>query len=99
MGFFCLPEVNIGIPFTAGMGALIQARLGHRTAHEAMTTGRRFGGGDAVAAGIVSSALSEEDLLPTALSMARELAPTAGSTLATIRIQMYATVLERLEAK
>ncbi len=43
-GFWCLPEVDIQIPFTAGMSALIQARLTPQTAHEAMTTGRRYGG-------------------------------------------------------
>ena len=52
-GYFCLPEVDIGIAFTAGMNELITARLPARTAHEAMTTGRRYGGAEAAAAGIV----------------------------------------------
>ena len=43
-GFFCLPEVDIRIPFTRGMNALIAARLRGDAAHEAMTTGRRYGG-------------------------------------------------------
>ncbi len=42
-GWFCLPEVDINIPFTPGMSALITARLPRNTAHEAMTTGRRYG--------------------------------------------------------
>lgn len=54
-GFFCLPEVDLGIPFTAGMNALIRARLPIATAHEAMTTGRRYGGEDAREAGIVAA--------------------------------------------
>jgi enoyl-CoA hydratase/carnithine racemase len=28
-GYFCLPEVDINIPFSAGMSALIQAKLTH----------------------------------------------------------------------
>src|SRR5271166_4159056 len=55
-GFFCLPEIDINIPFTPGMSALIAARLPIRTAHEALTTGRRYGGTDAVLAGIVEEA-------------------------------------------
>src|SRR4029453_6531940 len=43
-GYFCLPEVDIHIAFTPGMSALIQARLTPQVAHEAMTTGRRYGG-------------------------------------------------------
>src|SRR5690349_14088615 len=52
-GYWCLPEVDINIPFTRGMSALIQDRLSRRAANEAMLTGRRYGGTDAEAAGIV----------------------------------------------
>ena len=96
-GYFCLPEVTIGIPFTMGMGALIQARLSHQTAHEAMTTGRRYGGNEAKAAGIVSASLKEEELLSTAMATARGLVSSAGAALAAIRGQMYSTVLDYLE--
>ncbi|HTR93178.1 MAG TPA: enoyl-CoA hydratase-related protein, partial [Trebonia sp.] len=63
-GFFCLPEVDINIPFTPPMAALIQARLSKATAHEAMTTGRRYGGEAAVAAGIAAEAVAEGEVLP-----------------------------------
>ena len=43
-GYFCFPEVDIRIPFTPGMAALIQAKLTPQAAVAAMTTGRRFGG-------------------------------------------------------
>ena len=92
-GFFCLPEVDIHIPFTPGMGALIQARLTPQTAHEAMTTGRRYGGVDAAAAGIVEAAVSEEQVLAVAVERARPLAGKAGPTLGAIKEQMYAAAL------
>ena len=50
-GFFCLPEVDISIPFAPGMSALIQSKLSPDTAQEAMLTGRRYGGVDALEAG------------------------------------------------
>lgn len=97
-GFFCLPEVDIHIPFTPGMGALIQARLAPQTAHEAMTTGRRYGGLDAAAAGIVEDAVGEERVLEAAMERARPLAGKAGATLGAIKEQMYAGPLALLRA-
>ncbi len=95
-GFFCLPEVDLGIPFAGGMSLLVQAKLTPNTAVEAMLTGRRYGGTDAQAAGIVSDALSEADLLPTAIAAAAELAAKAGPTLQTIRKTMYRPILDLL---
>jgi enoyl-CoA hydratase/carnithine racemase len=95
-GFWCLPEADIGIPFTRGMSALLQARLAPQTAHEAMTTGRRYGGADALAAGIVDRAVDEEAVRPTADELAAALAGKAGDTLGTIKARMYAPVLETL---
>jgi enoyl-CoA hydratase/carnithine racemase len=97
-GFFCLPEVDIDIPFTPGMAALIQSRLTPATAHEAMTTGRRFGGTDAATAGLVDEAVPEEDVLPRALTRARALTGKNPQTLAAIKTQMYAGPLAALRA-
>jgi Delta3-Delta2-enoyl-CoA isomerase len=95
-GFFCLPEVDINIPFTPGMAALIQSRLLPATAHEAMTTGRRYGGTDALAAAVVDDAVPEEDVLPTALKRARALTGKNPQTLAAIKTQMYVGPLAAL---
>jgi enoyl-CoA hydratase/carnithine racemase len=98
-GFFCLPEVDINIPFTPGMAALIQSRLTPAAAHEAMTTGRRFGGADAATAGLVDQAVPEEDVLPTALTRARALTGKNPQTLAAIKTQMYTGPLTALREK
>jgi enoyl-CoA hydratase/carnithine racemase len=95
-GFFCLPEVDINIPFTRGMAALIQGRLSKKTAHEAMTTGRRYGGTDALAAGIVDAVAHEDDVVSSAIELARPLTGKAGPTLGTIKARMYADALAAL---
>lgn len=95
-GFLCLPEVDISIPFTPGMGALIQARLPQPTQHEAMTTGRRYGGVDALAAGIVDAAVAEAEVRSAAVERAQALAGKAGPTLGAIKEQMYAGALALL---
>lgn len=98
-GYWCLPEVGINIPFTPGMSALIQARLTPQVAHEAMTTGRRFGGLDAAAAAIVDRAVAEDAVRSTAVELAQAQADKAGDTLATIKARLYAPVLATLRDK
>ena len=95
-GFWCLPEVDIQIPFTPGMSALIQARLAPQTAHLAMTTGRRYGGAEAVEAGIVDQAVAEDAVRATAVELATALAGKAGGTLGTIKARMYGPALDGL---
>jgi len=95
-GFFCLPEVDIGIPFTPGMNALIAARLSPRVAHEAMTTGRRYGGEDAAAAEIVEEALDADRVLPAAIERAAALAGKSASTLGVIKQRLYAPAIAAL---
>ena len=97
-GFWCLPEVDLGLPFTPGMTALLQARLTPQAAHEAMATGRRFGGTDAERAGIVNRAVAEEEVLHVAVARAKELADKNPATLRAIKERMYADALRALRA-
>jgi enoyl-CoA hydratase/carnithine racemase len=95
-GFWCLPEVDLGIPFTVGMNALIRSRLPIATAHDAMTTGRRYGGEDAVAAGIAAATAAESDVVDAAVVLAQERAPKAGAVFGTIKERLYAEVIADL---
>jgi enoyl-CoA hydratase/carnithine racemase len=95
-GYFCLPEVDIHIPFTPPMAALIQARLSKATAHEAMTTGRRYGGSEAAAAGIVQDAVAADQVVAVAVQRAGALAGKHGATLGAIKEGMYAETLALL---
>lgn len=95
-GYFCLPEVDINIPFTPGMSALIAARLPVASAHEAMTTGRRYGGLDSASAGIVDEAVLEGEVLPRAIERAAALAGKNPDTLRAIKQRLYRGALEAL---
>ncbi|MCU1674985.1 MAG: putative enoyl-CoA hydratase/isomerase [Frankiales bacterium] len=97
-GYWCVPEVDLGLPFTPGMSALLQARLTPPTAHEAMTTGRRYGGPAAVAAGIVVSCHALDALLDHAVAWAQMQAGKDPATLATIKRRLYAPALQALGA-
>jgi enoyl-CoA hydratase/carnithine racemase len=97
-GFFCLPEVDIGIPFTNGMSALIASKLPQPVFHEACTTGKRYGGADAVRASIVTEAAPEADVLPRAVARAAELVSKDRSTLGAIKRVLYGSAFAALES-
>ena len=97
-GFLCFPEVDIRIPFTPGMSALVQAKTTPKTAIEAMTTGRRYGGADAAAAGLVDAAVAEDVLVETAAQAVAPLVGKDAATLGTIKSTMFAAVAAALTA-
>jgi enoyl-CoA hydratase/carnithine racemase len=95
-GFFCFPEVDIRIPFTPGMAALIQAKLTPRAAVDAMTTGRRYAGPAAEAAGIVDAVAAEAGLRERAVELVADLAGKDPDTLGAIKSTMFAEPAGRL---
>ncbi|WP_121256920.1 enoyl-CoA hydratase/isomerase family protein [Nocardioides ferulae] len=95
-GFFCFPEVDIHIPFTPGMSALITAKLTPRAAVDSMTTARRFPGPEARDAGLVDAVAPLEQLAEAAASRVRDLAGKDRATLGTIKSTMYAGVVAAL---
>ena len=95
-GYFCFPEVDIHIPFTPGMAALIQAKLTPAAAVEAMTTGRRYGGADAAAIGLVTTTASEGEVTSTAVDLVTALKGKDPGTLRAIKATMFASVAAAL---
>lgn len=95
-GFFCLPEVDLGIPFTGGMAALITGKLPLRSAEEAMVTGRRYGGPDAVAAGIVDEAVAEGEVVNRAIERAVAVAGKPAHAVTAIKRGLYERAVDAL---
>ncbi len=98
-GYWCLPEVQLNMPFTVGMSALIRSRLPIQTAVEAITTGRRYGGEDAVTAGIAEQAVTGDDVLATAVERAAALTATRGPNLSGIKRGLHAPLISALEIR
>lgn len=95
-GYFCFPEVDIHIPFTDGMAALIQAKLSPQTAVASMTTGRRFGGEDAASTGIVDATAAEGAVTAAAVELLRPLGGKDPGTLGAIKQTMFAPAVAAL---
>jgi Delta3-Delta2-enoyl-CoA isomerase len=75
-GFWCLPEVDLKLPLSPGMTALISSQLPISTATEASITGRRYGGTDALTAGIVHAVAGADAADATAAELAVRAAAT-----------------------
>lgn len=96
-GYFCMPEIDMSAPLHPGMTAILQARLPSQTCHEVIVTGRRFGGDDALAAGIVQHALPEDELLGAAIAHAAALTDKAKPVLRTLKTDQVKPVLEAFD--
>jgi enoyl-CoA hydratase/carnithine racemase len=73
-GYWCLPEVDLGLPLTPAMFATVAAHVPGLALAEAALTGRRYGGEEAVAAGIAVAAVAEDEVLPKAVELAAAMA-------------------------
>ncbi len=97
-GFFCLPEVDINIPFAPGMTALIKSRLTANVFRSLLLTGARVGGADAKDMGIVDEAISADQVLQQAIARVAPLANKNRFTYNAIKRGMYADALALLES-
>ena len=95
-GFFCLPGINVGVPYSPGIIDLVAARVPTVTAHELLTQGRRYGGDAARDRGIVDDVAPGDELLARAVAHANSLAHTRGEVLGKIKRQLYARPLDGL---
>jgi enoyl-CoA hydratase/carnithine racemase len=95
-GWFCLPEVDLGLGFHPFMLALVAGRLPARTAQEAILTGRRYDAAAAVEAGIVDAAAPESDLLAAAVARTEGWTGKRPETLAALKAQLHAAIVTTL---
>ncbi len=98
-GFFCLPEIDIGLVFVPGMNGLITSKLSLAAARDSMLTGRRFGGPAAQTAGIVDMLAAEDRILEAAVEVVAPLAAKAGPVFGGIKRAMHLPAIEALVAE
>ncbi len=95
-GYWCLPEADLGLPVSPAMYALISTKLPRRSTQEAILTGRRYGGPDAVAAGIVHQVAGEDDLVARSIQLAAGLAAKDRRTIAEHKRLLYGDAISAL---
>jgi enoyl-CoA hydratase/carnithine racemase len=73
-GFWCLPEVDLGLPLTSTMFEVVAAHLPRETLRSSLLTGHRYPGPEALSAGIVHELATEDSVVSRAMERAAELA-------------------------
>ena len=92
-GFWCLPEVDLGMPLRPGMNAVVKARLPKATFHQAIVTGKRYGAEEALAGGIVDAVAGEAEVLPEAVALAQQYAGKNRAAMTALKEEMYKDAL------
>ena len=69
-GYFCLPEIDLGMNLIPSMNALVCAKLDGRNLRDVLLTGKRVGGDEAVARGIVDASCAMAELLDVGAGLA-----------------------------
>jgi len=91
-GWICFNEVDVQVEIPQRLMDVLRAKLAPTVARDALIAARKYTAPEAVACGMVDEAVAEEDVLPRAIALARELAVKPRATFATIKRRWLAGV-------
>ncbi len=89
-GYWCLPEVDLGLPLSEQMVAVVRSHVPLETVSDAALTGRRYSAAEALAGGIVQHTAPEDELLGRAVDLAAEIAGKDRTVIAVHKKRLYA---------
>jgi Delta3-Delta2-enoyl-CoA isomerase len=73
-GYWCLPEVDLGLPLSQEMYTAVSARVRGAALSEAILTGRRYTAPELLVNQMITATAAESDVLPQAIALATSLA-------------------------
>ena len=96
-GFFCFPEVNIGIPFRWGMNAFVKKAIPLHILSQMQFTGNRYTAPDLEKHNIIVKACTnQEDLMASAIAFAKTLQKKRG-ILGEMKKRLYNDIIKVLD--
>lgn len=98
-GYFCLPEIDLRRALSPASIALVQAKVPPPVVPELLIAARRYGGADAVQAGLASVAASADDLRSRTVELAATLADKDPPTLEAVKRRAFGSIVERLRGE
>ena len=72
-GWFCISEVDVGVPIPSAMMEMLRGKLPPATARDALLTGKRYTADEAIAAGIADGKAPMDELMEQAKALASQL--------------------------
>lgn len=97
-GFFCFPEVDLGIPFLPGMNAMLCKAMPMETVVEMELTGIRLTAEQCRARGVVHKASPPEQLIDDCLAFAMALKKNR-KVVAELKQRLYRPIVHALEVE
>jgi enoyl-CoA hydratase/carnithine racemase len=97
-GFFCFPEVNIGIPFRWGMNAFVKKAIPLHVLSQMQFTGNRYTAPELEKYNIIVKACAnQEDLMASAMAFAKTFQKKRG-ILGEMKKRLYNDIIKVLDA-
>ena len=97
-GWFCISEVDVGVPINPEVMAIAQAKLAPSVLRDAVLMGKRFGGPECVDLSIADAACSEDSLLTSAVELITALSTKERTIFTTLKSTLYASYATALGA-
>ena len=97
-GYFCLPEVDLGMTLTERMNALVCGKLGGVVLRDVLLTGKKVSGPEAVDMRIVDASASLEDLAGRAIELAAPMRGKQRASVAGLKRGINTEILAEIEA-
>lgn len=97
-GYFCLPEVDLGMTLTERMNALVCGKLSGTVLRDVLLTGKQLAADEALAAGIVDTTASLDVLVATAIELAAPMRGKKRESVAGLKRGINVDILDVIEA-
>ena len=97
-GYFCFPEVDLGIPFLPGMNALLDKAIPRYKMEEMEYTGCRLTAADCAKHHIITKACRQEDLLHETLAFAKSLNKQRG-IIQEMKVRLNRPIVQALDVE
>lgn len=95
-GYFCFPEVDLGMSLSAEFDAVVRSTFPVGIVHRALLSGHRYGGLEAREVGFVDATAPATELMPAAVELAGRYADKQPNTVADIKRRQHAAALDIL---